>query len=56
MRYEIEANCGVAEKTTSEPYASLIGCGMNTVSWRVRAVNAKGKSEWSESRKFECLR
>jgi hypothetical protein len=56
MRYEIEANCGVTEKTTTEPYASLIGCGMNTVSWRVRAVNAKGKSEWSESRKFECLR
>jgi hypothetical protein len=46
----------VAAKTTTEPYAAATVCGMGTVTWRVRAVNAKGKSEWSEPRSFKCER
>jgi hypothetical protein len=56
MHYEIDIDYAVSEKTTTDPYVSARVSGANTVTWRVRAVNAKGKSEWSEARSFKSER
>jgi hypothetical protein len=56
MRYEIEIDNALAEKATTEPYVSARVSGVTTVRWRVRAVNTKGTSDWSELRTFESKR
>lgn len=46
MTYEIEFH-GCTMKTDI-PFATVLGRGQGEEQWRVRAINAKGTSEWSE--------
>lgn len=53
MHYEIELSNSSSTATAKEPYTSITVRWDSVVSWRVRAVNALGKSDWSESRTFK---
>jgi hypothetical protein len=54
IQYEIDLSYASTMATAAEPYLSTrIPSGVKTARWRVRGVNARGKSDWSEWRRFE---